>query len=116
MLSWRDSTAVPGQEHVGRLSDSTVGEHAMVDNAVTVEQLQAELRRVQELYVAEVTFLRQREAGLIDEVEQRDRALAEAVEQQTATADILRIIASSPTDAQPVLNAITQSAMRLSES
>src|SRR6185436_13087602 len=32
----------------------------------------------------------------------------------TATSDILRVIASSPTDALPVLNAIVQSAVRLS--
>src|SRR5262249_5920093 len=34
-------------------------------------------------------------------------------EQQTATAEILGVIASSPTDIQPVLNAVTSSAIRL---
>jgi two-component system, NtrC family, sensor kinase len=37
----------------------------------------------------------------------------EALERQTATGDILRVIANSPTDAQPVFEAIVQSAMRL---
>jgi GAF domain-containing protein len=37
----------------------------------------------------------------------------EALEQQMATGDILRVISSCPTDAQPVFEAITQSAMRL---
>jgi signal transduction histidine kinase len=72
---------------------------------------------------AEVAALREREAALVAENvalrekdERHDRALTEALEQQTATSEILRIIATSPTDAEPVLDAVAQSAMLLSES
>ena len=39
--------------------------------------------------------------------------LKESLEQQTATSEILGVIASSPTDIQPVLDAVTSSATRL---
>ena len=50
---------------------------------------------------------------LFEAEQQRTSELRESLDRHTATADILKVIASSPTDVQPVFDAIAQSAMRL---
>ncbi len=52
-------------------------------------------------------------ARLFEEVQTRSRELSEALERQTATAEILRVISSSPTEFQPVFKTIARSAMSL---
>jgi signal transduction histidine kinase len=52
-------------------------------------------------------------ATLEHKVEDRTRELTEALDQQTGTAEILRVISNSPTDVQPVLDAVAENAARL---
>jgi GAF domain-containing protein len=52
---------------------------------------------------------------LFDEVQAQKGELSEALEHQTATSEVLNVITRSPTDAQPVFDAIVQSAARLCE-
>ena len=52
---------------------------------------------------------------LFDEVQAKTRDLSEALTYQTGSSNILSVIASSPTDVGPVLNAIVESACELCE-
>src|SRR5215831_3420292 len=75
-------------------------------SAVTERPTYAELRQ-------QLAESLQRESATARENVQLSTALSEALEQQTATSEILGVIASSPTDIQPVLDAVAENAARL---
>src|SRR5581483_8940795 len=52
-------------------------------------------------------------ARLFEEVQARTRDLQESLQQQTATADVLKVISSSPGELEPVFAAMLENAVRI---
>ena len=84
---------------------------SVAEQAQTIAELRQQLAESLEWKKAALKELRDRDQQLAESAKE----LHEAREQQTATREILRVIASSPTDLQLMLDAIAESAARLCE-
>src|SRR5437016_3197774 len=121
VIHMEDLAAAPEEEFpLGRELQRRTGSHAILSvplmredraiGAITLWRMEA--RAFTEKQIALVKTFADQGAIAIENV-RLFNATKEALEQQTAVAEILRVISSSPTDVQPVLDAIAERAAQL---
>lgn len=94
------------REGAARIGRGDLTQRIMVETGDELQALAEEFNRMS-------SELRELYAGLEDKVKARTQELTVALEQQTATGDVLRVISSSPTNLQPTLDIVVENSARL---
>jgi PAS domain S-box-containing protein len=97
-------------EHEYRISDAGGGYRWVLDRAIGVRDAEG---RVTKLVGALSDVTVRKNAEL--ELKRAHEEVSAALERQTATAEILKVISASPTDVQPVFEAIVRAGVKLFE-
>ena len=93
------------QEGAQRIGGGDLGHRISINTGDELEALANQFNRSAEALQDSYATLERR-------VEDRTKELSESLEQQTATAEVLKVISESPTDVQPVLDVVAASARR----
>jgi signal transduction histidine kinase/putative methionine-R-sulfoxide reductase with GAF domain len=101
------------QEGATRIGAGTLDQPIDLRTGDEIEALAGSFNRMAASLKESYEGLEQKVEARTRELAEANRDLTEALEQQTATAEILRVLSGSPTDVQPVFDAIAREAIRL---
>jgi signal transduction histidine kinase/putative methionine-R-sulfoxide reductase with GAF domain len=101
------------QEGATRIGAGTLDEPIQLRTGDEIEGLASSFNQMAASLKESYESLEQKVEARTRELAEANRGLSEALDQQTATSEILRVMSSSPTDVRPVFDTIARAAIRL---